>query len=72
MKKILIHSQNICDPSRPSSDLPGVAVGLAELVPVAAALAPLAPLEAAAPPPGAKAVWLLGKWLLMQPSTHLA
>jgi hypothetical protein len=56
-------------------DIPDVAVGLAELEPVgeAPALAPLAlPLAAGAAAPGAKAVWLLGKRLLMQPSTHFA
>jgi len=57
--------------------IPEVAVGLAEPVAEAeapAAAEPEAEPEATAPPaaPGAKAVWLLGKRLLMQLSTHLA
>lgn len=56
-------SQSYC----PMVNLPGEAVASAELVAEAAALAPL---DATASPPGAKAVWLLGKRLLMQPSTH--
>jgi hypothetical protein len=60
------------EPDSEPDPLVPVAVGLAELAPVPAA--GLALLGAAAPAPAGlstKAVWLLGKWLVMQDWTHL-
>lgn len=51
-----------------------VGVGVAELAPVPAAALEGASLGAAAPAPAGlstNAVWLLGKWSVMQVSTHL-